>query len=400
MVFSTIKYAPRKEASLRRLRKIEELGGGGRMYFQTEGRDWRGTSYRSIVFDMETEVRVAKRQVRTRNRNTGEGGDGGKQTSVPHVHTPNPTPISQPPLPQVEMQRRLRERQKKKRERRRAARRAKRPKHGPEGGVKARRGGVDVDEDDDNSDASRDLDDTDTDTDYSSGEDMLHYRPGFLDDPDMVHGRHCQRLIGDKTVGPFICSTILFVKPKALKDELNKQFRERFDGWVPERKKWKYIRARAVNGVYTLEDGGEEDDIHLPSSLTLSKIRSLKKQALLGCLSADCEVSTVALACVYFERLCLDCRVDKRNRRLSMAACLLLAYKFNEPNVQLVEEIREDEGEGKRRRRKSILSTFRVNRKNETTFASVMEFLSTEWGLAPKELFQAEFGVFVALGFR
>ena len=29
-----------------------------------------------------------------------------------------------------------------------------------------------------------------------------------------------------------------------------------------------------------------------------------------------------------------------------------------------------------------------------------MQFLSTEWGLAPKELFQAEFGVFVALGFR
>lgn len=110
----------------------------------------------------------------------------------------------------------------------------------------------------------------------------------------------------------------------------------------------------------------------------------------MGCLSADCEVSTVALACVYFERLCLDCRVDKRNRRLSMAACLLLAYKFNEPNVQLVNEIREDEGEGKKKKRKGVMSTFRVHRKNETTFASVMEFLSTEWGLAPKELFQAE----------
>ena len=61
-----------------------------------------------------------------------------------------------------------------------------------------------------------------------------------------------------------------------------------------------------------------------------------------------------------------------------MAACLLLAYKFNEPNVQLVEEIQEDEGGGKKRRRKSILSTFRVNRKNETTFASVMEVGSGE----------------------
>lgn len=43
------------------------------------------------------------------------------------------------------------------------------------------------------------------------------------------------------------------------------------------------------------------------------------------------EVSTVALACVYFERLCLAGVVTKPNRRLAMAACLAIAYKFNEP---------------------------------------------------------------------
>ena len=178
------------------------------MYFQTEGRDWRGTSYRSIVFDMATEVRVAKRQ--------------------------------------VEMERRMKERKKRKREKKREKRRLK----------------INVPE----SSSSESSQSSGSDTDYSSGEDMLHYRPGFLDDPEMVHGRHCQRIIGDKQIGPFVASTILFVKPKALKDELNKQFRERFDGWEPERKKWKYIRAKAVNGVYTLVDGDgeEEDDIHLP----------------------------------------------------------------------------------------------------------------------------------------
>lgn len=45
----------------------------------------------------------------------------------------------------------------------------------------------------------------------------------------------------------------------------------------------------------------------------------------------DIEVATVALACVYFERLCLAGVVTKPNRRLTMAACLAIAYKFNEP---------------------------------------------------------------------
>ena len=68
----------------------------------------------------------------------------------------------------------------------------------------------------------------------------------------------------------------------------------------------------------------------MPPSLTLSKIRSLKEQALAAAVRAKLEISTVALAIIYFERLCLDCRVDKSNRRLSFAACLLLAIKINE----------------------------------------------------------------------
>ena len=43
------------------------------------------------------------------------------------------------------------------------------------------------------------------------------------------------------------------------------------------------------------------------------------------------EVATVALACIYLERLCLAGWVTKANRRLAMAACLAIAYKFNEP---------------------------------------------------------------------
>ena len=48
-----------------------------------------------------------------------------------------------------------------------------------------------------------------------------------------------------------------------------------------------------------------QDTIRMPPSLTLSKIRSLKQQALVAALKAKLEISTVALAIVYFERLCL-----------------------------------------------------------------------------------------------
>lgn len=51
-----------------------------------------------------------------------------------------------------------------------------------------------------------------------------------------------------------VSSVLLFVKPRVLKDELNTQFREKHPS--------------------------------LPPSLTLSKIRSLKRQALLGCFRA------------------------------------------------------------------------------------------------------------------
>lgn len=163
--------------------------------------------------------------------------------------------------------------------------------------------------------------------------------------------------------GCTVASTIQFVKPALLKADLNKQFRERFESWEPPKSQRRFIGARVVDGMYTLMEPGERDQagnlideengnnsmrkrqgsitsvnsadatketIRMPPSLTLSKIRSIKHQALLAAVKAKLEIGTVALAFVYFERLCLDCRVDKTNRRLSFAACLLLAIKINE----------------------------------------------------------------------
>lgn len=242
----------------------------------------------------------------------------------------------------------------------------------------------------------------------------------------MVLGRHRTVMIGDRVTGPVVMSTIQFVKPALLKAELNKQFRERFDGWEPPKSARKYIGAKVIQGNYVLldpteeydeqsyerrrnrqgstnsassaSDGPKEKTIRMPPSLTLSKIRSLKSQVLQAAIRADLEIGTVALACVYFERLCLDCRVDKSNRRLTFAACLLLASKLNEPNVGLV--MRQAEGADLDDEKPTRLqSLIRPNKTSNKMFASLLLFFTQDWTLSLKHLFTAEWGVFAALGF-
>ena len=140
--------------------------------------------------------------------------------------------------------------------------------------------------------------------------------------------------------------------------------------------------------------------IRMPPSLTLSKIRSLKHQALIAALKAKLEIGTVALACVYFERLCLDCRVDKSNRRLTFAVCLLLAAKLNEPNVGLTlkkEKLAPSgEDEGMPAKLNYLIGP---NERSNNMFESLLGFFTQEWNLSLKRIFDAEWGVFAALGF-
>jgi hypothetical protein len=140
----------------------------------------------------------------------------------------------------------------------------------------------------------------------------------------------------------------------------------------------------------------EIETIRMPPSLTLSKIRNIKQQALLACIDCNIEVSTVALACVYFERLTLDCRVDKSNRRLTFAACLLIAIKINEANVALVNE----QPTKTTKKGVGVLKSWIQTKKDGDVFASLLEFFTHEWALSLKTLFAAEFGVFAALGFK
>lgn len=78
-----------------------------------------------------------------------------------------------------------------------------------------------------------------------------------------------------------LISNIPFVKSKELKNELNEQFRERH---------------------------GEYGPSSLDPSITLSKIRHLKGE-MMNVLSSTIEVSTVALAVVYLEKLILKVRI-------------------------------------------------------------------------------------------
>ncbi|RLN96355.1 hypothetical protein BBJ28_00007922 [Nothophytophthora sp. Chile5] len=127
------------------------------------------------------------------------------------------------------------------------------------------------------------------------------YSANFLDDPEFRQGRHRHVVRGDKSLGPIVSSILLFVKPHELKDELNQKFQEKHAWWLQD------------------------------PSLSLSKLRHLKREALLCSQRLDLEVATVALACVLFEKLVLQHYVTKANRKLYMAVCFLLAVKFNEP---------------------------------------------------------------------
>jgi hypothetical protein len=143
----------------------------------------------------------------------------------------------------------------------------------------------------------------------------------------------------------------------------------------------------------------------MPPSLTLSKIRSLKQQALVAALKAKLEISTVALAIVYFERLCLDCRVDKTNRRLSFAACLLIAVKVNEDLKALgkQDEVPSSAPTSTKKARATagrLQSLIRPTKKVDSMFASLLTFFTQDWNISLKHLFAAEWGVFAALQFR
>ncbi|KAJ3406097.1 hypothetical protein HDU80_000173 [Chytriomyces hyalinus] len=158
------------------------------------------------------------------------------------------------------------------------------------------------------------------------------YNPLTLDDPELKTGKH-------RTVIklPFFVSSIfLYSRPADIKRELNEHFRETHPS--------------------------------VDSQLTLSQIRNLKTRMIEIGRAQDMELSSVALAFVYFEKLVIKNFATKANRRLIASVCLLLAAKVNDPK--------------------------------EVKYNDLLEVVERVLEIPPKEVYQHEFSVYAALEFN
>lgn len=172
--------------------------------------------------------------------------------------------------------------------------------------------------------------------DTTLGKLPITYDPFFLVNTKFRQGRR-RTVMG---LQGLTISVIPFVNPKKSKEELNDQFHE-LHPWIHP-------------------------------SLTQSKIRNLKAD-LFSVLTQvpELDVSTVASAWVYFERLVFKMVVEKTNRKLYGFACLLLAYKFNQAtHAGVLKEL-----------------------------VQALQKLDKKENLSSRDMFVAEFHVFMLLGF-
>uniref|UniRef100_A0A3B5KGC4 Cdk5 and Abl enzyme substrate 2b n=1 Tax=Takifugu rubripes TaxID=31033 RepID=A0A3B5KGC4_TAKRU len=122
-------------------------------------------------------------------------------------------------------------------------------------------------------------------------EDMTDYDPNLLTNPQWPCGKHKRVLV----FASYMTTVIEYVKPSDLKKDMNETFREKFP--------------------------------HI--KLTLSKIRSLKREMRVVGEDFGLQPVTIAMAFVYFEKMVLQGRLNKQNRKLVSAACILLAAKIS-----------------------------------------------------------------------
>ncbi|XP_041955089.1 CDK5 and ABL1 enzyme substrate 2 [Alosa sapidissima] len=123
------------------------------------------------------------------------------------------------------------------------------------------------------------------------GLDDSDYDPNLLSDHQWPCGKHKRVLI----FASYMTTVIEYVKPSDMKKDMNETFKEKFP--------------------------------HI--KLTLSKIRSLKREMRSVGDEGNLQPVTVAMAFVYFEKLVLQGRLNKQNRKLVAATCVLLAAKIS-----------------------------------------------------------------------
>ncbi|KAI9197401.1 uncharacterized protein BJ171DRAFT_223644 [Polychytrium aggregatum] len=168
---------------------------------------------------------------------------------------------------------------------------------------------------------------------------VLSYLPLLLDNPEHRTGKN-RTII---TLPCFIGSIISYSRPSDIKRELNEHFRDTHPSVDP--------------------------------SLTLTQIRKLKQRMVEIGKAVDLEVTTVAFAIVYLEKLILKTQVNKASRKLIAAVCLFLAIKVNE----------------------SIPTKAQM----PPYFSSIMACIEDKLGpIGSKEVYSSEFAVYALLDFN
>lgn len=172
----------------------------------------------------------------------------------------------------------------------------------------------------------RKISDSDGDGDFEG----FVYEPSILDNPEMIAGKYRTTL----RFCSYLVSVINYVRPIELKTDLNEKFAQQFP----------------MLGI------------------TLSKLRSLKKDMKRIAQDCDIDIFTISQAYVYFEKLILLRYLNKANRKHIAGTCLLLSSKINDCKGEQM----------------TIL----------------LEAIEDRFKIAKKELFSYEFPILVALKFE
>ncbi|KAH8556058.1 hypothetical protein BGW37DRAFT_419827 [Umbelopsis sp. PMI_123] len=104
-----------------------------------------------------------------------------------------------------------------------------------------------------------------------------------------------------------------------------------YDPYFLENDLYSPERIKAGDVKRELNEMFRSEHPEIPQEITLSKLRSIKSHLLEIGKELDLEVSSVAHAYVYFEKLVIKNIITKKNRKLIAGCCLFLAVKVNEP---------------------------------------------------------------------
>ncbi|XP_035596133.2 CDK5 and ABL1 enzyme substrate 2-like isoform X2 [Oncorhynchus keta] len=176
-------------------------------------------------------------------------------------------------------------------------------------------------------------------------EDLPDYDPYLLSDPQWPCGRHKRVLI----FSSYVTTVIEYVKPSDLKKDMNETFKEKFPYIKLTLSKIRRCTVHEhVVHFCLLSVSISENHIcifvskpciyickscisayHTHPCVTSLLFDSLKWE--MRAVGEECSLQpvTVAMAFVYFEKLVLQGRLNKQNRKLVSAACVLLAAKIS-----------------------------------------------------------------------